>query len=495
MKNTLLLISAIIFFNYAFGSAILGGNLSVKHSYSYGYITSIDLLNDCAGSNAPDSILVHYQCLSQGNLSFNKYAVMEINTGSVVVDLHDTSTITCNGGTALGYKRYKYWDYAPLDSTQDWKIYISVQGRGGTNSCVTNSLQNFYMECFLFLSYGANTNPTSSYHADTRIFTKYSFCLNNAYSDWEGDSLSYELIPPMLDSSNSVVYNYPHNELNFIPSLNPIIFDSITGDICFNASINFTGITKLQITEWRVVNGQRRIIGISQRDLLIHSYTVYNHTPELSGMDLSLSKKYDSKDTVFSKVFYFGDTIHFHINAYDSDSGKNSNCNNAHQIMIEKIYASSNIPPSASIQYIYNNTDSAYVDFLWIPSYNDISTIPYKLSMKVGDHWSALQESGIDTFQYHLQIIKNPTGLREQASEVKCSIFPNPANDFVVIQLNEVFPEISFSLLDVSGRVVKKGLFRNKKEIRIDLSETAKGIYLLKIKIENEIIVKKIIVD
>jgi len=329
------------------------------------YQTSIVLFNDCSSVDLKDSILVNYHCLSQSSLSFSCFAFAINSTGFEVIDLHDTSITTCNGGVALGYKKYEYSNFVVLDSLYDWKIYISVLGRGHTNSCISNINTNFYMESLLYISNGANSNPIANDGADTRMFTLYSFC-KNSFIDVDGDSLAYEFINPLLDSLNAVTYNYPYSASSFMPSVTPITLDSVSGNVCMNLGVGFIGITKLQITEWRTINNQKIKVGVSQFDMFVYSYEVHNNAPVLSGMDFDLSKQYSPLDTIYTEDFFAEDTIRFHIYAYDIDSGLNSNCANAHQLEI-KLISKDTALSTANIEFVNNNTDSSYVDFVWVP--------------------------------------------------------------------------------------------------------------------------------
>ena len=419
-------------------------------------------------------------------MSFSKFAVVK---RKFIIDA--SSLTSCNGGTALGFRIYKYNNLVILDSTQDWKIYINIQGRGNTHSCQTNSNQYFYMECILYLSLGINSTPNISNEAARKIFTLYSFCINGSW-DSDGDSLSYQLISPLLDSINQVTYNFPYNAANFIPSQSPITLHPISGEICMNLSSDFIGITKLQITEWRTINSQKVIIGVSQRDLLVHSYIVHNHPPILSGMDFNLTKQYNPLDTIYSMEFFAGDTIHFHINAYDIDSGLNSHCHNAHQLYIEFIYLDSALS-SANIMFINNITDSAYVDFFWIPEWNDISPTPYNLSLRIGDHWRNLQQSGNNTFQYQLLIKQSPTTISENIVDDKLVFYPNPTDSYLNFELQkQSYKGSVIKIYDCDGRLVLTRVLDSNTS-RIDIDDLKSGIYFIRLNDGKSIYSKKFI--
>ena len=71
------------------------------------------------------------------------------------------------------------------------------------------------------------------------------------------------------------------------------------------------------------------------------------------------------------------------------------------------------------------------------------------------------------------------------------SVFPNPTSDKIIV--NTDLNNCNYELVDVKGSVITSDNFNYNTEI--DLSKNAKGIYFLKLKSQNEIITKKIIIE
>jgi hypothetical protein len=71
------------------------------------------------------------------------------------------------------------------------------------------------------------------------------------------------------------------------------------------------------------------------------------------------------------------------------------------------------------------------------------------------------------------------------------SVFPNPTSDKIIV--NTDLKNCNYELVDVKGKVITSDNFNYSTEI--DLSKNAKGIYFLKLKSQNEIITKKIIIE
>jgi hypothetical protein len=71
------------------------------------------------------------------------------------------------------------------------------------------------------------------------------------------------------------------------------------------------------------------------------------------------------------------------------------------------------------------------------------------------------------------------------------SVFPNPTSDKIIV--NTDLNNCNYELVDVKGSVITSDNFNYSTEI--DLSKNAKGIYFLRLKSQNEIITKKIVIE
>jgi len=71
------------------------------------------------------------------------------------------------------------------------------------------------------------------------------------------------------------------------------------------------------------------------------------------------------------------------------------------------------------------------------------------------------------------------------------SVFPNPTSDKIIIDTD--LNNCNYELVDVKGSVITSDNFNYSTEI--DLSKNAKGIYFLRLKSQNEIITKKIVIE
>jgi photosystem II stability/assembly factor-like uncharacterized protein len=86
------------------------------------------------------------------------------------------------------------------------------------------------------------------------------------------------------------------------------------------------------------------------------------------------------------------------------------------------------------------------------------------------------------------------TGI-EKLNEYGIKIFPNPTNGRFTIEIENNNKIKDISIIDLSGRIIYNDLFSNENSKEIDLSEFAKGIYILQLNLENEKLTSKIIVE
>lgn len=79
----------------------------------------------------------------------------------------------------------------------------------------------------------------------------------------------------------------------------------------------------------------------------------------------------------------------------------------------------------------------------------------------------------------------------ESPNNLEFAVWPNPVNDILYIKSQQFSSETSFTLYDVSGRLVKSG--KMKISEAINLSELVKGVYILKVFNSEGTLTKKII--
>ncbi|TMM29080.1 T9SS type A sorting domain-containing protein [Polaribacter aestuariivivens] len=82
----------------------------------------------------------------------------------------------------------------------------------------------------------------------------------------------------------------------------------------------------------------------------------------------------------------------------------------------------------------------------------------------------------------------------EETLETLIRVYPNPTDNLLTINLDKSYTNVSIQVVNLIGQVVSKYTFEDVKTTQIDLSNTSKGIYIVKIKGDGNLnIAKKII--
>ena len=74
----------------------------------------------------------------------------------------------------------------------------------------------------------------------------------------------------------------------------------------------------------------------------------------------------------------------------------------------------------------------------------------------------------------YVRVYQNITSIAEKETSVKVNVYPNPASEFMVINVSE---EGVFHLYDITGKEVMNSPLRKSQEQKIALSEWNAGIY------------------
>ena len=94
--------------------------------------------------------------------------------------------------------------------------------------------------------------------------------------------------------------------------------------------------------------------------------------------------------------------------------------------------------------------------------------------------------------------VDNVLSLDRKALENMLRLFPNPASDHIHIQMNfdEAYEVVS-TLYDVNGKelINSKPSIITSRNLEWDLSDYPQGIYFVKIRVEDKVITKRVVVQ
>lgn len=113
----------------------------------------------------------------------------------------------------------------------------------------------------------------------------------------------------------------------------------------------------------------------------------------------------------------------------------------------------------------------------------------YTVKLSISGAGGIIQDYGI---RYNYMHVKQLVSIKEQNSNLEIACHPNPFNDKFTIETKSNFQMIEIYDLNGKSHFTKTLTQKNKTEI-IDLRNLEKGIYILKIKTEEQEITKKII--
>jgi gliding motility-associated-like protein len=278
-----------------------------------------------------------------------------------------------------------------------YKIKFEQSAR---NSNITTGYadQNFYTESWLNRCATPCDNGPEFKNPPVAIkCAGQDVCFNHGVFDADGDSLSYIMAVPLVSSGSGSLFTSPWSPTypltclggnNPNPNANPptgFNLDPVTGDMCFRPMQVQITVLKIQVTEWRKVNGVYQVIGKTARDLqFIIVQNCNNKLPSLSGP--------------FTYEACAGQQICITINTNDQDFADTT-----------RIFWNKGIPAG---QWSTNNgtVKHASGQMCWTPGEDDASSLPYYFTATVNDDHCPL--NGSTTRSYGITVKPTPKNNR-----------------------------------------------------------------------------------
>lgn len=135
-------------------------------------------------------------------------------------------------------------------------------------------------------------------------------------------------------------------------------------------------------------------------------------------------------------------------------------------------------PNNIVLQHLYNQNQYKVALDNYIDQIEGINSIFY--------FEQSLEEKSYDPPPFTNAVKLHSTKQRE------IIVYPNPTNKKVTIKYNNHFEEATYKILNLSGKILKQGKL---EENEIDISSFNKGIYLINIIVDNQVINKKIVIE
>jgi hypothetical protein len=87
------------------------------------------------------------------------------------------------------------------------------------------------------------------------------------------------------------------------------------------------------------------------------------------------------------------------------------------------------------------------------------------------------------------------SGIRQNSNTLDASVFPNPSNGNVLLQLNENYKTATLELFDLSGKLTDSRILNNQQNISLDYARLPKGLYQLRLSTEKGIFTSQLILE
>ncbi|MBO7540102.1 MAG: T9SS type A sorting domain-containing protein, partial [Bacteroidales bacterium] len=137
------------------------------------------------------------------------------------------------------------------------------------------------------------------------------------------------------------------------------------------------------------------------------------------------------------------------------------------------------VPDGESITFDINPDNGYQIDEIYVDYQLQHRTNPFIINNVTAPHVLYV------TFKERLAL--------ESADEPCLKVYPNPASDNVTIALANT-AQSEYSLYDMAGREIAKGVLMADNPVRLDLSHLSNGVYYIKVVGENFRTTEKIIV-
>jgi len=271
MKSTLLSLVFIfgLFTEFSFASHVVGSRITYEYTPG-GTIFKVKMYRDCAGINAPSSIILNFVSASNCAASFTTTIFIDAPNSGFQVPFNSCNGVgptTCAGGVIFAFEEYNYVGVVAVPPCDDWEVSYSECCR---NAAITNLVDPDFNNAYFSTTFDNLNYPTNSSPQFNAVPVNY-YCagmpaiIDYSAFDVDGDSLSYEFSDVNGGSSGNpipIAFISPYTYDQPFATLVPTVFDPVGGQILFTPSAIQISVFGFKVNEYR--NGV--LIGSVKRD-------------------------------------------------------------------------------------------------------------------------------------------------------------------------------------------------------------------------------------
>lgn len=374
------------------------------------------------------------------NRKYNHFILADTN-GNIYKDDSINLSNTANNSILFAYKINQ--DSILLLGYDDKELFI-------TNIDINGNILDFFKikQLYFPLYFASNTKNNellfigNSSNNDSTYVVRY---------DQSGSILKDSIFTNnKLVNLNSDIYYFDNLQSHITPLTN--------GNVLFSANNNVIMDSNLKIIWFDTTSMQSKRIfnSILTKDSTIASVGTGNfHT---SGIGNIVSQN------------WFGITSFFHYVKSITISGNS---------FIDDLHG------TCQLSALISPIDADYPNIIWSVNDSNMATITQNglVTAKTNGIVTAIASSqdgsGIMSTK-NIRINNQDSKTTEVNAASRIQIYPNPANDFICLSHNTKFNEIHYTLFDIYGIEMLKGVY-SKSSSKIDLNGLQSGIYFLKI--------------
>ncbi len=134
-------------------------------------------------------------------------------------------------------------------------------------------------------------------------------------------------------------------------------------------------------------------------------------------------------------------------------------------------------------------------NYLWNPGAGSSST--YVVNPTVTTTYTVVGSvNSCNSAPYTVTVTISPcTGLQDLASHSEVTVYPNPSNGIITVSSTNNTGKMDISVINTLGQTVKTETGKNPKEVTLDMTSLSRGVYYIKIQMNDGTKLVKVVLD